>query len=275
MLRSREYLFGACCNRRWAIILFIDYIPRRLPGSVAFDTRRDGTSQRCRTIRGNLRRIPDPAAVCVPSWKCSAPPRRDLMALKKSPGGLKAARADAAQSMPHTRGRALDLAKDGQQSPAFYVFLSYLLSIMKVILHPTPRASLPLVRSGERLELSGGDTEPTTFSGCARRHSRSVRPRSAGTRESPRSARHGQRKTSSRTRRLEGNEKGKEKEDERKGEERPRASRPNNETSAMPLSFLRNPRDFSIHSREYANEPRRGSSRMWRAKTKTLFVSRA
>jgi len=35
--------------------------------------------------------------------------------------------ADAAQSMPHTRGRTLDLAKAGQQSPAFYVFLSYLL----------------------------------------------------------------------------------------------------------------------------------------------------
>lgn len=31
---------------------------------------------------------------------------------------------DAAQSMPHTRGCALDLAKDDQQSSAFYVFLS-------------------------------------------------------------------------------------------------------------------------------------------------------
>lgn len=33
---------------------------------------------------------------------------------------------DAAQSMPHARGRTLDLAKDDQQSPAFYMFLPYL-----------------------------------------------------------------------------------------------------------------------------------------------------
>jgi len=46
-----------------------------------------------------------------------------LMTLKKSQDSR--IQMCAAQSMSHARGRTLDLAKDGQQSLAFYVFLSY------------------------------------------------------------------------------------------------------------------------------------------------------
>lgn len=49
--------------------------------------------------------------------------RRDFNGIKEK---LRFKVTNVAQSMPHARGRTLDLAKDGQQSPAFYMFLSYL-----------------------------------------------------------------------------------------------------------------------------------------------------